>query len=53
MDDEDFSILYLLETIPNYPAGNQLPYQEKNNILVLEIYGEEIINAKVSLEELQ
>ena len=27
LDDEDFTIPYLIDTIPNSPAGHQLPTQ--------------------------
>ena len=43
MDDEDFIIPYITDTIPNWPAGNQLPTQDKQNLWIIDINGEEPI----------
>ena len=45
---DDFNITYILDTIPNTPAGPQLPYQSNNDVWIVEINGEEPVNAKVS-----
>ena len=31
LDDDEFTISYIFDTIPNSPAGNQLPTQVGNN----------------------
>ena len=52
MDDEDFTIPYITDTIPNLPAGHQLPSQAKRNLLIIAINGEEPITAQGILDEL-
>ena len=32
LDDEDFTIPYITDTIPNSPSGHQLPSQAKRNV---------------------
>ena len=39
LDDEDFTILYTTDTIPNLPAGRQLPSQAKRNVWIVAING--------------
>ena len=38
MDDGDFNNPYIVEMVPNYPTGRQLPSQEKKNACIMEIY---------------
>ena len=40
MDYEDFTIPYINDTIPNQPAGCQLPAQAKRNVWIIAINGE-------------
>ena len=40
------------DTIPNSPAGHQLPTQAKQNICIIAINGEDIIAAQGALDEL-
>ena len=37
LDDEYFTIPYIADTIPNSPAGHQLPSQAKRNGWILAI----------------
>ena len=37
LDDEDFTIPYITDTIPNSPAGHQLPSQAKRNMWIVAI----------------
>ena len=39
LDDEDFTILYVTDIIPNSPAGHQLPTQAKLNAWIIAING--------------
>ena len=39
MDDEDFKIPYVTDTIPNSPPGHQLPSQAKINAWIITING--------------
>ena len=48
LDDEDFTIPYITDTIPNLPAGNQLPSQAKRNVWIIAINGEQPITAQGS-----
>ena len=52
LDDEYFTIPYITDTIPNSPAGNQLPSQAKQNVWIVAINGEEPITAQGVLDEL-
>ena len=52
MDDEDFKIPYITDTIPNSPAGHQLPSQAKINVWIIAINEEEYITSKDVLNEL-
>ena len=40
LDDEYFTISYVTNTIPNSPAGHQLPTQAKENVWIISINGE-------------
>ena len=37
LDDEDFTIPYITDTIPNFPADHQLPSQAKRNVSIVAI----------------
>ena len=52
LDDEDFTIPSITDTIPNSPAGNQLPSQAKRNVWIVDINGEEPITSQGVLDEL-
>ena len=39
LDDEYFTIPYIDDTIPNSPAGHQLPSQAKRNRWIIDING--------------
>ena len=52
LNDEDFTIPYVTDTIPNPPEGNQLPSQAKRNVWIIAINGEEPITYKCALDEL-
>ena len=43
LDEEDFTISYITDTIPNSSASNQLPTQAKINVRIIAINGEELI----------
>ena len=43
LDDEDFTIPYITDTTPKFPAGHQLPSQAKRNVWIVAINGEEPI----------
>ena len=40
LNDEDFTIPYINDTIPNSPAGHQLPSQAKRNLWIIAMNGE-------------
>ena len=52
LDDEDFTIPYITDTIPNQPDGYQLPSQAKRNVWIVAIDGEEPITSQGVLDEL-
>ena len=52
LDDEDFTIPYITDTIPNSPAGHQITTQAKQNLCIIAINGEEPITAQGELDEL-
>ena len=52
LDDEDFTIPYITYTIPNSPAGHQLPSQSNQNVWIVAINVEEPITAQGVLDEL-
>ena len=41
LDDEDFTIPYVTDTIPNSPDGHPLLSQAKQNVWIVDINGEE------------
>ena len=51
LDDEYFIIPHITDTIPNSPAGRQLPSQAKRNLWIVAINGEEPITAQGVLDE--
>ena len=52
MDDENSTIPYITDTIPNSSSGHKLPSQDKRNVCILAINGEEPIISKGVLDEL-
>ena len=52
MDDEDFKIPYVTDTIPDSPPGHQLPSQAKINVWIIDINGEYPITDKGALDGL-
>ena len=52
LDDEDFTIAYINDTIPNSPYGHQLLTQTKRNEWIIAINGEEPITDQGALDEL-
>ena len=49
IDDQDFTIPYITDNIPNLPAGHQLPSQAKRNVWIVAINGESLSQLKVYL----
>ena len=52
LDDEYFTIPYVTDTIPNSLAGHQLSTQDKQNVWIIAINGDELIPAQGALDEL-
>ena len=52
LDDEDFTIPYITDTIPNAPSGHQLLTQAKINGWIIYINGEDPITAQDTIDEL-
>ena len=52
MDDEDFTIPYVIDTIPNSPTVHQLPKQANKNIFIIAINEEDRITAQGAPDEL-
>ena len=52
-DDEDFTIPHVVDTIPNYKAGHQLPTQAKKNVWIVAINVEEPIISQGVNDELK
>ena len=50
MDDYDFTIPYIIYTVPNSLAGQQLTTQAKNILWFIYISGEEPITDKGALD---
>ena len=46
MEDEDFTIPYITDTITNSPDGHQLPSQSERNVWIVAINGEEPITSQ-------
>ena len=53
LDDKDFTIPYLIYTIPNSPESHKIPTQDKKKLWIIDINGEKTITAKGALDELQ
>ena len=51
MDNDDFKIIYIIDKVPNFPMGKQLPYHSNNNLFTVKTSGYEPIMATSSLEE--
>ena len=49
LDDEDFKIPYVTDTIPNVPAGHKLTKHSNKNVLIIAINVEETITAQGTL----
>ena len=43
LDDEYFTISYIIDTIQNLPSGHQIPTQANKNALIIAINGEDTI----------
>ena len=52
LDDEDFIIPYSIDTIPNLPAGRQLPSQANKNLWIIAINEEDPIKDQGILDEI-
>ena len=39
LEDEDFTTPYVIDTIPNSPAGHKLPTKAKKNVWIITING--------------
>ena len=50
LDDEDFKIPYVTDTIPNSPASYQLPTQTKKHLWIIYINGEDPIISQGALD---
>ena len=44
MDDDYFTITYIVHAIKDSPSGHKLPYRSKKNVLVVEISDKEPIS---------
>ena len=42
LDDKDFKIPYIIDTIPNSQADHQLPSQANRNVWIISINGESL-----------
>ena len=51
LDDEYFTIPYIIDTIPNLRAGRQPPSQANRNLWIIDINVEETITPQVVLDE--
>ena len=49
LGDKEFTIPYIIDTVPNFPSWNQLPTQVKKNVWIIAINGEEPITGKGAL----
>ena len=50
LDDEDFTIPYVIDTIPKSPAGHQLPTHANKNVWIIATNGEDNITSQVTLD---
>ena len=53
LDEEDFTIPYVIDTIPNSSSSHKLPTQAKKNAWIIAINGEYPITSQGALDELQ
>ena len=53
LDDEDFTIPYIIDTILNAPDGHKLTTQAKKNVWIIDINGEDTITSQVTLDDVQ
>ena len=53
LDDEYFTIPYIIDTIPNSPDDHQLTTQHKRNVWIIYIYREDTITQQGKLNEIQ
>ena len=52
LDDKDFTIPYINDTIPDSPAGHGLPSQANRNMFIIAINEEEPITSQGVLDKL-
>ena len=52
-DDDKFTITYIIDTIPNSPAGHQLTTQSKENVRIMAINIEYPIKERGEVDEVQ
>ena len=52
LNDEDFTIPYITDTIPNLPDGHNILSQANINMWIIDINGEEPITAQGVINEL-
>ena len=52
LDDEEFTIPYITNTIPNSSAGHHIPSKAKRNVRIIAINGEEPIKSQGVIDEL-
>ena len=52
LENQDFTIPYITDKIPNSPSGHQPPTQTKQNAWIIAINGVEIITYQGVLDEL-
>ena len=52
LDDEDFKIPYVTDTISNLSSGHIIPTQDKQNLWIIDINGENPIIDQGALDEL-
>ena len=53
LDDEDFTIPYIIDTTQNSPAGYQLPTQDNKNLRIIDINKEDPNKDQGELDKLQ
>ena len=53
LDNEDFTINHVIDTIPIFPAGHQIPTQASKNVWIIAINGEDLITYQGAPDELQ
>ena len=53
LDDKDSTISYIIDTIPKFPDGRQLPTQAKRNVWIISINVEEPITYQGAFGEIK